>query len=155
MLFLGAKRARRVRRSAWAGVGTGTGDAVAGSGCLLPSAVLGRSPTEQALCAAGPWRAARASAKPCCSPHQESPSHSPRATKKMAVLCDMEGKETTPWGAFPLCFHGLILTRRAAEVRLDRARMACFTWASRHPGPCHSLSSASWLSLYPQVLHFA
>lgn len=28
----------------------------------------------------------------------------------------------------------------------DRARMACFTWASRHPGSCHSPSSASWLS---------
>lgn len=154
-LFLGAKRAWRVRRSAWAGVGAGTAHAVAGSGRLLRSALLGRSRTEQALCAAGPWRPARASAKHrgLASPGESLPQ--PQGHKENGSSQRHRGQGVNFVGCFSVVFPRSHPHEESRRGEADRARMACFTWASRHPGSCHSPSSASWLSPYPQALPFA
>lgn len=102
-----------------------------GPGCWLRPPPLQRSPgmlTHRAgFVCGGPWRAARPSAKhggltspgeslPQPQGHQENGRH--RVRSDMAVLSDMEGKETTSWGTFSSCFQGPILTRRAAGLRL-------------------------------------
>lgn len=120
-------------------MGTGTGDRVAGSGRLFRSSPRMLTHRAGFVCAAGPCRAARAGAKHGARLTGRVPPTAPGPQRKWQFSATWRAKRQ---------LHGVLFRvfprshphKESRRGEADRARMACFTWASGFPRPHHSLT---------------